>query len=446
MEYSYSRELKHNYLIVKRDSEVQDEKREKSENYQIKIMESGKVKGFIPCDRRIINNRQFLYYEINSKQSIKDRFSTKGMSLQQVRQFLSDLRTALLGVSDYLLGIESVVFDTSSVFYDLNTGEFKFMYCPFYKEETGFDSFADELFDLVDHDDEKAVEMVYDLSEQAHNEGFLVLDLVEKLLEDTKEETPEISSLFSTVEYVQDEDIFEDVPIEEEVPPEPKKSFSGKAQLVFGALFVLVIAAMMYIRMNYILSSQENMLSIIVMLVSVISALAAFISGAKEMSRKESTESKEKIAMAPVKDDPVTFESYDNYIDETSFKMPVKVKAPVKKTFEDSCETVILGMDEVETPMTLYSSNMDKTLRISLDKLPLTIGKLEGCVDRVISDNSISRIHCKIMENRQGRPVIVDLNSTNGTFRNGLRLRPQEEMVIEEGDEVRIGRICFDCR
>ncbi len=150
--------------------------------------------------------------------------------------------------------------------------------------------------------------------------------------------------------------------------------------------------------------------------------------------------------MAPDKDDPVTFESYDNYIDETSFKMPVKVKAPVKKTFEDSCETVILGMDEVETPMTLYSSNMDKTLRISLDKLPLTIGKLEGCVDRVISDNSISRIHCKIMENRQGRPVIVDLNSTNGTFRNGLRLRPQEEMVIEEGDEVRIGRICFDCR
>lgn len=445
MEYSYSRELKHNYLIVKRDSEIRDEKKEKSESYQIKIMESGKVKGFIPCDRRIINNRQFLYYEINSMQSIKDRFSTKGMSLQQVRQFLGDLRTALLGISDYLLGIDSVVFDTKSVFYDLNTGVFKFMYCPFYSEERGFDSFADELFDLVDHEDEQAVEMVYDLSEQAHNEGFLVLDLVEKLLEETKEEAPEPANLFST-EYVQEDDVFQEVPGEEEVPSEPQKASSGKAQLVFGGLFVLVIAAIMYIRMNYILSSQENLLSIIVMIVSVISALAAFISGIKDMTRKGAAVSKETTDNPTDKEDPITFEDYDSYIDETSYKKPVKVNSPVKSAAEDCGETVLLGMDEVETPMTLYSSNLDKTLRISLDKLPLTIGKLEGCVDRVISDNSISRIHCRIAENHQGRPVIVDLNSTNGTFRNGLRLRPQEEMVIEEGDEVRIGRICFDCR
>lgn len=40
----------------------------------------------------------------------------------------------------------------------------------------------------------------------------------------------------------------------------------------------------------------------------------------------------------------------------------------------------------------------------------------------------------------------MDLGSTNGSFRNGLKLIPQEKNYIEEGDEVKLGRICFDIR
>ena len=71
---------------------------------------------------------------------------------------------------------------------------------------------------------------------------------------------------------------------------------------------------------------------------------------------------------------------------------------------------------------------------------------MEGCVDKVINDASISRIHCRFSQNEKGNIVITDLNSTNGTYRNGLKIKPQIEQEIEEGDELRIGRICFDCR
>ena len=40
----------------------------------------------------------------------------------------------------------------------------------------------------------------------------------------------------------------------------------------------------------------------------------------------------------------------------------------------------------------------------------------------------------------------MDLGSTNGTFKNGVRLSPKEKNYIEEGDEIKIGRVCFDCR
>ncbi len=96
--------------------------------------------------------------------------------------------------------------------------------------------------------------------------------------------------------------------------------------------------------------------------------------------------------------------------------------------------------------MTLYSRNLDKTLRISLGKLPLTLGKMEGCVDRVLKDNSVSRMHCRIFKGEDDRIMLVDLNSTNGTFKNGLCLKAQEGVSIGEGDEIRIGRLCFDCR
>ena len=95
--------------------------------------------------------------------------------------------------------------------------------------------------------------------------------------------------------------------------------------------------------------------------------------------------------------------------------------------------------------MCYHPKNLDKTVRIALDRLPLTVGKMEGCVDKVLKDSSISRIHCRFI--REGeRVAVLDLGSTNGTYRNGLRLSPQEKIYIEEGDEIRLGRVCFDCR
>ncbi len=106
--------------------------------------------------------------------------------------------------------------------------------------------------------------------------------------------------------------------------------------------------------------------------------------------------------------------------------------------------TVVLD-EERSGALALFSRNLDKTVRIPLDCLPVTIGKMEGCVDMMLKDASISRMHCRIEESN-GRACVRDLGSTNGTFRNGLKLKPQESVVIEEGDEIRIGRVCFDCR
>ncbi len=112
--------------------------------------------------------------------------------------------------------------------------------------------------------------------------------------------------------------------------------------------------------------------------------------------------------------------------------------------YEDIGETMVLD-EEQDKGLTLYSRNPGKTIRISLGNLPITIGKMEGCVDEVISDSSISRMHCKIVKDQIGI-ALIDLGSTNGCYHNGLRISPQKKTYIEEGDEVKLGRICFDLR
>lgn len=90
----------------------------------------------------------------------------------------------------------------------------------------------------------------------------------------------------------------------------------------------------------------------------------------------------------------------------------------------------------------LYGINKGNKYHIDLSKLPLSVGKLAGAVDLVIGEQSISRMHAKFF--REGSSIYIrDLNSTNGTFRNGMRLEPNTSEIIEPGDEIRLGKLNF---
>ena len=42
---------------------------------------------------------------------------------------------------------------------------------------------------------------------------------------------------------------------------------------------------------------------------------------------------------------------------------------------------------------------------------------------------------------RENKICIMDLNSTNGTFLNGLRVKSGEVLEIEKNDEILIGKV-----
>lgn len=97
---------------------------------------------------------------------------------------------------------------------------------------------------------------------------------------------------------------------------------------------------------------------------------------------------------------------------------------------------------KMEVEYKLYATDKKNKAHIRLVQFPCTVGKLAGCVDHVLADDSVSRIHARF-EREGERVFLTDLNSTNGTYKNGLRVQPQETVELEPGDEVRFGKLNY---
>jgi len=67
----------------------------------------------------------------------------------------------------------------------------------------------------------------------------------------------------------------------------------------------------------------------------------------------------------------------------------------------------------------------------------LSIGRAEGC-DLQLTAQEVSRYHARIVEDEQGRHVLVDLESSNGTYVDGERVRSR---VLQADDEITIGDV-----
>ena len=67
----------------------------------------------------------------------------------------------------------------------------------------------------------------------------------------------------------------------------------------------------------------------------------------------------------------------------------------------------------------------------------ITIGRIKGNDVIIDNDDRVSRHHLQIVQLDDGSYHLIDFNSTNGTFVNGNRV--QGEVVLDEGDFVRIG-------
>lgn len=85
-------------------------------------------------------------------------------------------------------------------------------------------------------------------------------------------------------------------------------------------------------------------------------------------------------------------------------------------------------------------SHAGKEIAIVADKF--FIGRSDDCQLRPKSE-SVSRKHC-VIAIKDGRVLVQDLKSRNGTFINEQRLAPDRAKALKAGDALRVGKLEFE--
>lgn len=109
-----------------------------------------------------------------------------------------------------------------------------------------------------------------------------------------------------------------------------------------------------------------------------------------------------------------------------------------------SGETTVLGVGTPAAPVQPYLLRVKNNERIPINKPSFRIGKERSFVDYFIADNTaISRSHANIL-NRDGEYYIVDTNSTNHTYVNGVMIRSNVETKLTHGAKITLANESFE--
>ncbi|MEY4565247.1 MAG: hypothetical protein RLY14_217 [Planctomycetota bacterium] len=87
----------------------------------------------------------------------------------------------------------------------------------------------------------------------------------------------------------------------------------------------------------------------------------------------------------------------------------------------------------------LAGSNEGKEIAVNSEKF--LIGRADECQLRPKSE-SVSRRHAAIIQ-KDGRVLLVDLKSRNGTFVNDKQLSSDKAKILRDGDLLRVGKLEF---
>ncbi len=386
LETEYVRNLNCNY------ERVALEEKPRENRYQYCILNRGGIRFLLPCSLRYMDGTAFLYYDISSTQNIAQLFEGRSLGREWMREFLWGMERMQQELGRFLLEGRNVIWSPEHIYQDLERKDFYFMYVPYCQKDTGFKQLLDFWVEHIDYEDEALVEFVYGLYEQYTSAGDACL-------------SRQIYENFKEVEKREKQRLRTPVTEQTVESQEPKQQ-----------------AVQEYIARQKAAEVPEQEYT------DRRKGLFAFLGG-----RRRKTED---ISYQEILRRQVGMQALGAVSEEITYAK--EEDGQEEEDGEEYGRTVYLEEQQKIQTRGLYRDNGE--LEVRIDKLPFVIGKKRGEVDYVLEDRSVSRIHARILE-EEGRIYLEDLNSTNGTYKNGLRMQPYEKRRLEKDDELRFGKV-----
>lgn len=362
---------------------IQLEGKVNCKRYQYCILFRGGIKYLLPCSCQQIDNCNYLHYDITSSQNVKQMFAGKCITRQWMKEFLWSIQRMRQELSRFLLDERNIIWSPEHVFQDLEKNDFLYEYVPYYGQENEpeetFGSMLEFWVEKVDYEDALLVDFVYHAYEQFVAVGQCYLE--KQMFEDfNKISEKKKEPNLRPVTQEQTKEASENLLKNEESSAESVAGKKGLRSLLSKGRW-----------------KQEQ----------------------KNIYREEMRQLVNGYAVC----------------EEIKYS-----ENPEKREQAEEFGKTIYIEEKEEQVHGLY--NEKGQMVIALEKFPFVVGKRKEDADYVLPDYSVSRIHARFVQEKDDI-YLEDLNSTNGTFKNGLRMQPYEKRKLETDDTLRFGKSIF---
>ncbi len=386
MEYAYQRGEEGSFLLIK-------EAQRQTEGFDAKMLEKAKLNKFLKRTVIEYDDGFQIRYEISGMQSVEKFYEERAIGSRELFQLLWEVERARKECCRFLLSERYFFFRPAFAYLNFKNDGCRFVYLP--EEETDFSEemmeMAEFILEKLDHQDEAAVEIAYELYERAGEENFVLRHFLEEAERRDRRKGKEKEG-----ETEQENDWAE--------------AYREKEKIEAS---VTELQRMQFPDPEEYEEEREKE--------GLLSALFQRFSRRKKKEKGEEEEAEsccgEELMEAFAAEDTVWLEA----VEETAKEKEDKEEEGVRG------ELLPLG---------------EGGERILLNKNFIVIGKAEGYADAVVRDETVSRIHAEILREKDGY-YIEDCNSKNGTCLDGVLLQPNERRKLEKGMKIGFGQSLF---
>lgn len=481
MNTEYKRDLNHNYLIL-------SGRQQEGEGYQSKMLEHNTVHGILPCSVHYVEDMVKYYYDISSRQPIASAFSIRKMTYQIVSSIFMQMEQIFHELDKYLLDSSRILLDVRFMYWDVEEEKLSLIFYPQKEEqEDSVQKFAEELLNLVDYADKKAVDAVYWFYQKVQAENVTLSEAFVYFKEQNadggidvgrgadcavrryheEDEVQEYSaergkkgetqragverreSLCVGESYGNHyEDGYEDYDAEDDTEDDTENEPAGRLR-IFKRLLSLLLCLAVYVAAGYIYTHYALTVNEVLAGCGFLAMIpAAFLLHLIRKWQKRVAEQRSKNAVESQRSKNARMPEKINTANRAEKKgeLPCEKENLLRKEDleADSVygETTYFGAEGWQQERCLEGRYKGKQIMIAIHETPFIIGKLQGAVSFVLSDSSVSRMHAQFVE-KEGKLFLQDMNSKNGTYKNGVAISAEEEAEVYSGDEIRFGRLRF---
>ena len=456
-----------NYMVIPCEQEL-------DENYQNSLFQYHEVPYFLQYEVRQMNGKQFLYYKLKYRTSLKFVLGHLHLTYSRVANMVTGIVEAMEIAEEYLLEQDGIVWKTDRVFIEADTGKLQFCYSPVKVEQNSLKDLLTEIIQAVNKKDEESILFILQFYNIVTEPDCSLENLKcyvegkaskEDFVQDYNGEYWKKDYHFLKQQNERQREIkdrnklWENKSETERRDKESKKEEEHKSlaeritqillMIASGVNAVLIICLLFnivtydYIRYLLISMGLLIVLTIIYMQVSkeetADEIMQEYFNNNKEDFQKGRTDTqsrKEEIVKRP--------EERKEYM-----KVDKNQRGNCSETFicgetcvlmgeemlykeEEKAETV---MEDNNKHLYLESFEKGKYDPIRIRKESVILGTMADSCNYTLMARGISRMHAKLMERADGL-YLLDLNSTNGTYLNGEMIESGQDYKLEEGDMV----------